>query len=335
MATNPVLPDGAAPRVWQAELRDAVRDVTELAGLLDLPVDAVRARLAASPFPLLVPRGFVARMRKRDPDDPLLLQVLPLAIEDVVPPGYSADPLEEQAIADEGLLRKYAGRALLITSGACPVHCRYCFRRSFPYQMQLAARADWSRAVQALRDAPDVEEVILSGGDPLSLSNRRLSVLLRMLEPIPSLRRVRIHTRFPIMIPERIDRGLLELLATTSLQTIVVVHANHAREIDLGVAGALRALKRNVDQLLNQSVLLRGVNDRVDTLAALSERLFECGALPYYLHMLDPVAGAAHFAVAEYFALELVRELRAELPGYLVPRLVREIPREPSKSLIF
>jgi EF-P beta-lysylation protein EpmB len=303
--------------------------------LLELPADVVRARVAgASPFPLLVPRGYVARMRKRDPDDPLLLQVLPLAIEDVVPAGYSADPLEEQSIANEGVLQKYAGRALLIASGACPVHCRYCFRRSFPYQTQLAARADWSRAVQALRDAPGIEEVILSGGDPLSLSNRRLAMLLRMLESIPSLRRVRIHTRFPIMVPERVDRGLIELLATTSLQTIVVVHANHAREIDLGVAGALQALKRCADQLLNQSVLLGGVNDRADTLVALSVRLFECGALPYYLHMLDAVAGAAHFAVDESCALELMRELRAKLPGYLVPRLVREIPREPSKSLI-
>jgi EF-P beta-lysylation protein EpmB len=336
MATNPALPDGAAPRAWQAELRDAVRDVAELAGLLELPADVVRARVVGeSPFPLLVPRGFVARMRKRDPDDPLLLQVLPLAIEQVVPAGYSADPLEEQTIADEGLLQKYAGRALLITSGACPVHCRYCFRRSFPYQTQLAARSDWSRAMQALRGAPDVEEVILSGGDPLSLSNRRLSVLLRMLASIPALRRVRIHTRFPIMVPERVDRGLIELLTTTSLQTVVVVHANHAREIDAAVAGALQTLKRNVDQLLNQSVLLHGVNDRADTLIALSERLFECGALPYYLHMLDPVAGAAHFAVKESFAIELMREIRAGLPGYLVPRLVREIPGEPSKSLIF
>jgi KamA family protein len=189
--------------------------------------------------------------------------------------------------------------------------------------------------MQALRGAPDVEEVILSGGDPLSLSNRRLSVLLRMLASIPALRRVRIHTRFPIMVPERVDRGLIELLTTTSLQTVVVVHANHAREIDAAVAGALQTLKRNVDQLLNQSVLLHGVNDRADTLIALSERLFECGALPYYLHMLDPVAGAAHFAVKESFAIELMREIRAGLPGYLVPRLVREIPGEPSKSLIF
>jgi EF-P beta-lysylation protein EpmB len=335
MATNPALPDQAAPHSWQAELRDAVRDAGELAGLLELPVDVVRARVAqSSAFPLLVPRGFVARMRKRDPDDPLLLQVLPLAVENVLPAGYSADPLGEQGIAREGLLRKYAGRALLIASSACPVHCRYCFRRSFPYQAQIAARADWSTTLQALRDAPDIEEVILSGGDPLSLSNRRLAVLLRGLETIPSVRRVRIHTRYPIMLPERVDSGLLMLLAKTSLQTIVVVHANHAREIDSTVAGALQALKRNVDQLLNQSVLLRGVNDRADTLVALSERLFECGALPYYLHMLDPVAGAAHFDVEESIAIELIHEIRAKLPGYLVPRLVREIPGQPSKSLI-
>lgn len=335
MATNPALPDRAAPHAWQAELRDAVRDVAELAGLLELPADVVRARVAgASAFPLLVPRGFVARMRKRDPDDPLLLQVLPLAVENLVPAGYSGDPLGERTIAQEGLLQKYAGRALLIASAACPVHCRYCFRRWFPYQTQLAARADWSSALSALRAAPDIDEVILSGGDPLSLSNRRLSMLLRMLETIPSLRRVRIHTRFPVMVPSRIDRGLLELLAATSLQTIVVVHANHACEIDSAVAGALQALKHNIDQLLNQSVLLRGVNDRADRLVALSERLFECGALPYYLHMLDPVAGAAHFSVDESVAVELIQEMRAELPGYLVPRLVREIPGKPSKSVI-
>ena len=334
MATNPAS-SVRAPHAWQDALRDAVRDVAELARLLELPVHVLRARVAeASPFSLLVPRSFVARMHKRDLDDPLLRQILPLATEDAVPPGYSADPLGEQAIASAGLLQKYAGRALLIASAACPVHCRYCFRRSFPYQAQLAARADWSSAVQALRDAPDVEEVILSGGDPLSLSNRRLAALLRLLEPIRSLRRVRIHTRFPIMIPERVDEGLLELLAATPLQIIVVVHANHAREIDSAVAGALQALKRSVAQLLNQSVLLRGVNDRATALVALSERLFESGALPYYLHMLDPVAGAAHFAVEESVALELMLEVRARLPGYLVPRLVREVPGEPSKSLI-
>jgi EF-P beta-lysylation protein EpmB len=335
MATNPALSDRLAPRAWQAELRDAVRDVAELARLLELPADVVRTRVTgSSSFPLLVPRGFVARMRKRDPEDPLLLQVLPLAVEHAVPDGYSADPLGEQAIAHAGVLQKYAGRALLITSGACPVHCRYCFRRSFPYQAQLAARADWSNAEQQLRGAPDVEEVILSGGDPLSLSNRRLARLLKVLESIPSLRRLRIHTRFPIMIPERIDHGLLELLTATPLQTVVVVHANHAREIDSAVAGSLQALKRSVDQLLNQAVLLRGVNDSVDALVALSARSFECGVLPYYLHMLDPIAGAAHFAVDESAALELMRGIRARLPGYLVPRLVREVPGESSKSLI-
>jgi EF-P beta-lysylation protein EpmB len=335
VATNPASPDQTAPGAWQAALRAAVRDVAELAHLLDLPVEALQAKVTqASAFPLLVPRSFVARMRKGDMNDPLLRQILPLSSEDSAAAGYSADPLGEQAIATEGLVQKYAGRALLIASGACPVHCRYCFRRSFPYQTHLAARADWSNAIQALRDAPDVEEVILSGGDPLSLSNRRLAALIRMLEGVRSLRRVRIHTRFPIMIPERVDRELIRLLAGRTLQTIVVVHTNHAREIDSAVAGALQALKHSVDQLLNQTVLLSGVNDSAHALIELSERLFECGALPYYLHMLDPVAGAAHFAVDESVAVELMGEVRAQLPGYLVPRLVREIPGRPSKSPI-
>jgi EF-P beta-lysylation protein EpmB len=271
-----------------------VRDVDELERLLDLPAEALGGRDADDGlFPLLVPRGFVARMRKRDPHDPLLRQVLPLARDRAVVAGYAADPLREQAIAAAGFVQKYRGRALLIASGACPVHCRYCFRRTFPYTAHLAARGDWSAAVCTLRGAGDIEEVILSGGDPLSLSNRRLAALLRALESIRTLRRLRIHTRFPIMIPERLDGGLRALLSETSLQTIVVVHVNHAREIDAGVAGGLHSLKETVDQLLNQSVLLRGVNDSADALTELSERLFTAGVLPYYLHMLDPIAGAA------------------------------------------
>jgi len=219
----------------------------------------------------------------------------------------------------------------LITTGACPVHCRYCFRRAFPYQTQLAARDDWSRALAIVRESSDVREVILSGGDPLSLSNRRLAALLAALEAIPSVRSVRLHTRFPIMLPERIDAGLRRLLATTPLQTVVVVHANHVREIDAGVESALRALKGEVDQLLNQSVLLAGINDSVAALADLSERLFASGVLPYYLHQLDRVAGTAHFAVDDAHAVALVAALRTRLPGYLVPRLVREIPGELSK----
>jgi len=313
-------------------VRDAVRDPAELALLLDLPLAALGARGGAG-FPLLVPRGFVARMRKRDPDDPLLRQVWPRADEDAVVPGFGADPVREQGLAAGGLIRKYPGRALLIASGACPVHCRYCFRRSFPYQDQLAARADWDPAITALREAPEIREAILSGGDPLSLSNRRLTDLVAKLEDT-RVETVRLHTRFPVVVPERVDAGLLRLLERTRLRTVVVIHCNHANELDASVAAALRALAADTGALLNQSVLLRGVNDDADTLAALSERLFECGVLPYYLHLLDPVAGAAHFDVDAVAGRRLLAALRTRLPGYLVPRLVKETPGELSKTPI-
>ncbi|HEX5046691.1 MAG TPA: EF-P beta-lysylation protein EpmB [Gammaproteobacteria bacterium] len=317
---------------WQAAVRDAVRDPAELAALLELPLAALGPRGGAD-FPLLVPRGFVARMRKRDPDDPLLRQVWPRADEDSAVPGFGADPVREQGLASGGLIRKYPGRALLIASGACPVHCRYCFRRSFPYQDQLAARADWDPAIAALRDAPGVREAILSGGDPLSLSNRRLSDLVAKLEDTP-VETVRVHTRFPVVVPERVDDGLLRLLERTRLKTVVVIHCNHANELDAPTAAALHALAAVTDALLNQSVLLKGVNDDVGTLAALSERLFECGVLPYYLHLLDPVAGAAHFDVDVVAGRRLLAALRTRLSGYLVPRLVRETPGELSKTPI-
>ncbi len=317
---------------WAAAVRDAVRDVAELERLLDLPAGALDA-LATADFPLLVPRGFVARMRKRDPQDPLLLQVLPRSLEAVAVPGFTADPVREQGLADGGVIEKYPGRALLIASGACPIHCRYCFRRAFPYAEQLAARGGWDVAVDALRARPGLREAILSGGDPLSLSNRRLAELVAKIEAT-SIRTLRIHTRFPIVVPERVDAGLLDLLGSTRLDTVVVVHCNHRNELDDGVARALRSLRPRVGALLNQSVLLRGVNDRVDELALLSERLFEAGVLPYYLHLLDPVAGAAHFDVDPDAGRELVARLRARLPGYLVPRLVRETPGELSKTLM-
>ena len=290
--------------------------------MLELPPATLDA-VATSDFPLLVPRGFVARIAKRDPLDPLLLQVLPRALETEAVPGFTADPVREHGLADGGVIEKYPGRALLIASGACPVHCRYCFRRAFPYAEQLAARGGWDAAVEVLRARPDLREAILSGGDPLSLTNRRLGELVAKIETT-SVRTLRIHTRFPVVVPERIDEGLLDLLGSTRLVTVVVVHCNHANELDDGVGGAL----------LNQSVLLRGVNDSVEALTALSERLFASGVLPYYLHLLDAVAGAAHFDVGASVGRELVAQLRARLPGYLVPRLVRETPGELSKTLI-
>jgi EF-P beta-lysylation protein EpmB len=317
---------------WQAAVQNAVRDAAELTELLDLPAGSLPAT-ATSSFPLLVPRGFVARMRKGDPNDPLLRQVWPHAAEAADVAGFGADPVREQGLAQHGVIRKYAHRALLIASGACPVHCRYCFRREFPYQAQLAARGDWERAVEELRSLPDVREAILSGGDPLSLSNRRLGELVAKLETT-AVQTVRVHTRFPIVVPERIDDGLLEIFGRTRLRTVVVVHTNHANELDTSVEAALQALRGNVRALLNQSVLLRGVNDDAAVLADLSERLFACGVLPYYLHLLDRVAGAAHYDVAERTASALVGELRKRLAGYLVPRLVRETAGELSKTPI-
>jgi EF-P beta-lysylation protein EpmB len=317
---------------WQAALQAAVRDPAELLRLLELSPAALGAPANVA-FPLLVPRGFVARMRKGDPHDPLLRQVWPHAAELRPVAGFTADPVREQERAAQGVLRKYAGRVLLIASAACPLHCRYCFRRDFPYSAQLAARADWTAALAELHAVPDAREVILSGGDPLSLSNRRLGDLVARLADTP-VTTLRIHTRFPIAVPERVDAGLLRVLRGARLNTVLVVHANHANELDAQVERALSALRTALTALLNQSVLLRGVNDAVDPLAALSERLFACGALPYYLHLLDRVAGAAHFDVDERTASELVAALRARLPGYLVPRLVREVPGELSKTPI-
>jgi EF-P beta-lysylation protein EpmB len=318
---------------WQAALQTAVREPGELLRLLDLSPAALGAPANVA-FPLLVPRSFVARMRKGDPHDPLLRQVWPHADERVPADGFNADPVREQGLATHGVIQKYPGRVLLIASGTCPLHCRYCFRRDFPYSSQLAARADWSAALAALRDVPEVSEAILSGGDPLSLSNRRLADLVAKLERVPSVETLRVHTRFPVVLPERVDAGLLEVLRGTRLRTVFVVHCNHANELDEAAAAALGALRETVDHLLNQSVLLAGVKDDVTALAALSERLFACGALPYYLHLLDPVEGAAHFDVGEERGLALVAELRTRLAGYLVPRLVREVPGELSKTAV-
>jgi len=324
------------PPPWQRALQQAISDPAELLAALQLdPQWLEPARAAARLFPLRVPRGFVARMRRGDPRDPLLVQVLPLGAECNAVPGYVPDPVGDLAArAGAGVLQKYHGRALLITTGACAVNCRYCFRRHFPYAEENASRADFEPALELLRADATVREVVLSGGDPLTLGDRRLAALLAGLQAIPHLRRVRLHTRLPIVLPERIDPGFLAVWSAVRLQKVVVVHANHANEIDDSVRDALAGLRGTGTTLLNQAVLLRGVNDRPDDLVALSETLFETGVLPYYLHLLDPVAGAAHFDVPEDTARGLVAEVAARLPGYLVPRLVREIPGEASKTML-
>jgi EF-P beta-lysylation protein EpmB len=318
---------------WQTEMAEAVRDPRELLALLQLdPAWLEPAQQAAAMFPLRVPHAFLARIAKGDPADPLLRQVLPLGAELREVPGYSRDPVGDMpSLAARGLLHKYQGRVLLITTGACGVHCRYCFRRHFPYSDETARADEWREALDYLKGDASINEVILSGGDPLSLSDERLRELVRSLESIPHIKRLRIHTRQPVVLPSRVDDALTGWLKACRLQKVVVLHTNHAREIDGSVREACARLRETGATLLNQAVLLRGVNDSAVVLSDLSEALFAAGVLPYYLNLLDPVAGAAHFDVPEAEALALMSELRGRLPGYLVPRLVREVPGAPSK----
>lgn len=320
---------------WQKSLADAIRDPAELLKILQLPDSLLpAAKKAAQLFPLRVPRSFVNRVQKADETDPLLLQVLPLHLElDEQPVGFSHDPVGDlDAMPIPGLLHKYHGRVLLITTAACAIHCRYCFRRHYPYQEAQNRPEFWQPALDYIQADKTIDEVILSGGDPLSLSNERLATLFQQLAQIPHLRRLRIHSRYPVVLPERIDEGLLELLASSHLQIIMVLHCNHAQELDSEVCHCLGQLAANGCTLLNQAVLLKGINDDIDTLKALSETLFKMGVLPYYLHQLDKVTGAAHFAVDDAIALQLEQALRHQLPGYLVPRLVTEQAGLPAKQ---
>lgn len=321
------------PRPWQQAWRDAVRDPRELLTLVGLePAALAISDAAAAQFPLRVPRGFVARMRRGDPADPLLRQVLPLDDEMQPVPGFSADAVGDGAArAGRGLIRKYRGRALLVATGSCAINCRYCFRRHFPYAEETAAAAGWREAIDAIVADAGIDEVILSGGDPLSLATTKLAQLTDALAAIPHLRRLRIHSRLPVVLPERIDAELVAWLQSLPWPVTVVLHANHANEFDRGVDAALAAVRAAGATLLNQAVLLHGVNDSEDALAALSERGFEAGVLPYYLHQLDRVAGAAHFEVPDARALELHAALRRRLSGFLVPRLVREVAGDASK----
>lgn len=317
---------------WQQALKNAVRDPAELCRLLDLSDCEPAAVRAAESFPLFAPRGFIARMRTGDPRDPLLRQVLPLEEELETPPGFSGDAVGDgPATLVPGLLQKYASRALIVATGACAVHCRYCFRRAFPYAQSPRSLAAWQPALERLAADSSLHEVILSGGDPLTLVDAQLAELVDGLAAIPHLRRLRVHTRLPVMIPERVTDELLAWLRGTRLAPIVVVHVNHPAEIDASVAAALGRLADAGIPLLNQAVLLRGVNDDLETLVALSERLVDLRVMPYYLHQLDRVLGAAHFEVPESVGQKLIAALQARLPGYAVPRYVREVAGAASK----
>ena len=324
------------PPRWQQLWREAVRDPHELLSLLGLAHMAGQlSGDAATQFPLRVPRGFIDRMRHGDPHDPLLRQVLPLDDEDRIVPGFGLDAVGDTAArAASGVIRKYRGRALLVATGSCAIHCRYCFRRHFPYAEETAAVGGWSEAISLIATDASIDEVILSGGDPLSLATSKLAELTDALAAVPHLKRLRIHTRLPTVLPERVDAALLGWLRALPWPVTVVVHVNHVNEFDANVDAALAGLRGTGATLLNQAVLLRGVNDTVDALADLSERSFASGVLPYYLHQLDRVAGTAHFEVDDAEARSLHAALAARLSGYLVPRLVREVAGDPGKRAL-
>ncbi|TWU18298.1 EF-P beta-lysylation protein EpmB [Allorhodopirellula heiligendammensis] len=328
---------------WLDSMRLAIRSTTELRRMLGLATtiaggpDSTPAETSIDDenhgFPVFVPREFAARMRPGDETDPLLMQVMPTHAEGVEVAGFHADPVGDlQANVAPGVLHKYAARALVITTGACGVHCRYCFRRAFPYQESGSRSQAYEPSLAYLRERRDLEEVILSGGDPLTMTDAALDALISKIEGIEHIGRLRIHSRMPIVIPSRVNRSLIERLRASRLTVWMVVHSNHAAEIDGETAAALQRMVDAGIPVLNQSVLLRGVNDSVEDLESLSRALIDCRVIPYYLHQLDRVAGAAHFEVSPARGRELIEQLESRLPGFAVPRYVSEIAGEKSKT---
>ena len=319
---------------WQTALAEAFNDPQSLFSYLQLsPESHPDSQLAQRQFSLKVPRYYADLMGKGDPDDPLLRQVLPCHEEMIDTPGFIADPVGDlQAKQQAGLLHKYQGRVLILTTGACGVHCRYCFRRHYPYQNGTATPGQWQSILDTIRSQTSIREVILSGGDPLMINDQRLAKMVGELQALTQLKRLRLHSRLPVVLPQRITPELLELLSNSRLQSVMVLHANHPKELSPALAAACEKMRSAGITLLNQSVLLKGVNDDAETLIRLSEGLFEIGVMPYYLHLLDRVSGAGHFEVEPHRIEPLKQQLLHQLPGYLVPRMVREIAGEASKT---
>jgi L-lysine 2,3-aminomutase len=329
MIPHTAIPVQAAPLQttrWQEELSQAVRDPRELFELLELDPSTLPAALAAhQDFKLMAPRPYLAKIRKRDINDPLLAQILPLGAELAAAPGYNADPLgENSANPAPGLIHKYHGRVLLIVSPVCAIHCRYCFRRHFPYEDNQPGRKEWQQALSYISNDSSISEVIFSGGDPLAANDHQLAWLSAQIAAFPHIKRLRVHTRFPVVIPSRINNSCLQWLRDSRLKTSVVLHVNHPNELGEDTRGAVERLKASGIDVLNQAVLLKGVNDNAETLITLSEKLYDTGILPYYLHVLDTVQGAAHFTVARHKIIDLQQHLLTKLPGYLVPKIVIE-----------
>ncbi|MCP4320409.1 MAG: EF-P beta-lysylation protein EpmB [Alteromonadales bacterium] len=320
---------------WQKDLREVITEPEQLLALLDITSkDYLQHFKARSLFPVRVPLSFIKRMNKGDINDPLLNQVMPLSKEFDITDGYFVDPLQEHDTVAEGLLHKYAHRVLMIVKAGCAINCRYCFRRHFPYQDNSPNKKRWQNALDYISVHNEVSEVIFSGGDPLMASDEHLTWLIEQIEQIPHVTRLRIHSRLPVVIPNRVTNTLVELLKKSRLKATVVLHINHPNEINDEVITALEPLRAARIPLFNQSVLLRGVNDNAQVLTKLSESLFDAGIQPYYLHLFDAVQGAAHFDVTEKDAIAIVKDMLASLPGFLMPKLVREIAGQANKTPI-
>ena len=320
---------------WQKDLREVVTEPEKLLKLLDIEPTAYLKHFAARKlFPVRVPIPFIKRMTKGDFNDPLLQQVMPLDNEFAITEGFSVDPLEEHDTVAEGLLHKYKHRVLMIVKAGCAVNCRYCFRRHFPYQDNSPNKLRWQSALTYIAQHTQISEVIFSGGDPLMASDEHLTWLVNQIEAIPHVKRLRIHSRLPVVIPSRITSTLVGLLKKSRLKSVLVLHINHPNEINDELVNSLELLRQARIPLFNQSVLLKGINDSSNILCELSEKLFDSGIQPYYLHLFDPVQGAAHFDVSEKNAVTIMTEMLATLPGFLMPKLVREIAGEANKTPI-
>ncbi len=320
---------------WQKELANVVTDPKQLLHLLNIDVNDYQQHFKARQlFPVRVPHPFIRQMKPGDFNDPLLKQVMPLSAEFVATDGFSHDPLKEHDTVAMGLLHKYRHRVLMIVKSGCAINCRYCFRRHFPYQDNSPNKQRWQAALNYISEHTEINEVIFSGGDPLMANDEHLAWLVKQLENIPHLQRLRFHTRLPIVIPQRITSNFVDLLKNTRLKLTIVLHVNHANELSEQLKIALEPLRIARIPLFNQSVLLKGINDNVDVLSKLSENLFDLGIQPYYLHLLDHVQGAAHFDINEQSAIKLYKKLMTRLSGFLLPKLVREIAGEANKTPI-
>jgi len=320
---------------WQKDLREVITEPEKLLSMLNIdPKDYLQHFKARQLFPVRVPIPFIKRMKKGDINDPLLKQVMPLNKEFIISEGFSNDPLQEHDSTIEGLLHKYENRALLIVKPGCAINCRYCFRRHFPYQENSPNKAKWQQALTYIAEHNKISEVIFSGGDPLMASDEHLAWLVAQIEQIPHIKRLRIHTRLPVVIPNRITQPFVKLLANSRLKVTMVLHINHGNEIADDFVQALEPLHEARIPTFNQSVLLKGINDSAETLIELSEKMYDVGIIPYYLHLFDAVQGAAHFDIDEVSAVKIAQEMMASLPGFLMPKLVREIADKANKTPI-